>query len=115
MYNSLLILSPLTHPLDSYCTKYDRDSVDDACDLEMLKDFIGGVSYSMNGIEGEDDLPSLNSVKQVWKDFTAQFRRNNDPIPPNTMLSVTNVRNSSRGPSCFYFHTHERCQLDSSS
>jgi hypothetical protein len=67
------------------------------------------VAYGMDGIEGEDDPPSLKSVKQAWKDFTAQFRRDNSPIPTNTTLVVTNVRNSSHGRSCFSFHTPERC------
>lgn len=65
------------------------------------------VTYGMDGIEGEDNPPSLKSVKQAWKDFTAQFRRDNGPIPTNTTLAVMNVRNSSHGPSCFSFHTPE--------
>lgn len=52
------------------------------------------VGHGMNGIKGKDDLPSFKSVKQAWKDFTAEFRRHNDPIPPNTTRSVTNVRKS---------------------
>jgi hypothetical protein len=48
----------------------------------------------MNGMDGWDELPSLKSVKQTWKDFTSQFRRDNDPIPGNTTLSVMNVRKS---------------------
>lgn len=80
--------------LHSYCTEYGKDPVNDAYDLETLKDFMNEVGHGMNGIEGEDDTPSLKSVKQAWKDFTAEFRRHNDPIPRNTTLSVTNVRKS---------------------
>ena len=76
-----------------YCTKYNKDPVKDAYDLETLKDFMNGIVFGMQGCEGEDDLPSRKSVLQTWKDFTAQFRRkNNDAIPPNITLSVTNVR-----------------------
>jgi hypothetical protein len=94
-------LSPLTRPFDSYCAEYKKDPVNDAYDLETLKDFMHEVAYGTDGIDGGDDPPSLKRVKQTWKGFTAQFRRDNDPIPGNTMLSVTNVRIPVHGPSCF--------------
>lgn len=50
------------------------------------------VAHGMDGIDGGDELPSLKSVKQTWKDFTSQFSRDNDPIPGNTTPSVMNVR-----------------------
>lgn len=75
-----------------YCAKYDKSPIKDAYDLETLKHFMNGIVFGLKGCKGEDDLPSFKSVKQVWKDFTAQFQRENNPIPPNTTLSVTNIR-----------------------
>jgi hypothetical protein len=91
------IVTTDTPPFDSYCAEYEKDPVEDAYDLETLKDFINEVAFGMDGIEGEGYAPSLKSVKQAWKDFTAQFRRGNDCIPRNTTGSVTNVRNPSYG------------------
>lgn len=54
--------------------------------------FMNGVVFALNGCNGLSDRPSFNSVKQIWKDFTAQFRRENDPIPGNITISVTSVR-----------------------
>jgi hypothetical protein len=48
------------------------------------------VAYGIEGCGGEDDKPSLKTIK-VWKIFTAQFRREHDAIPRNTTMSVTNV------------------------
>ncbi|KAJ4507506.1 hypothetical protein HRR83_004084 [Exophiala dermatitidis] len=73
-----------------YCTKNQKDPVKDAYDLKTLKHFTKGIVWGLDGCEGEDDLPSAKSARQVWKDFTAKFRRQNDPIPRNTTLSVTN-------------------------
>ncbi|KAK5188855.1 hypothetical protein LTR96_010859 [Exophiala xenobiotica] len=73
-----------------YCTKNDKDPVKYAYDLKTLKHFTKGIVWGLDGCEGENDLPSAKSARQVWKDFTAQFRRQNDPIPRNTTLSVTN-------------------------
>ncbi len=75
----------------SYCTKTYKDPVKAAYDLKTLKHFTKGIVWGLDGCEGENDLPSAKSARQVWKDFTAQFRRQNDPIPRNTTLSVTNV------------------------
>lgn len=75
----------------SYCAKYGKDPVKDAYDLETLKHFTKGIVWGLTGCKGEDDLPSAKTVKQVWKDFTAQFRREHEPIPRNTTLSTTNV------------------------
>ncbi|KAL6240235.1 hypothetical protein RBB50_012872 [Rhinocladiella similis] len=73
-----------------YCTKNYKDPVKDAYDLKTLKHFTKGIVWGLDGCEGENDLPSAKSTRQVWKDFTAQFRRQHDPIPRNTTLSVTN-------------------------
>jgi len=105
-----LISSSLTHnPFDSYCAEYDKDPVNGAYDLETLKDFMHEVGHGMDGIKGKGDLPSLKSVLQAWTDFTAEFRRNNNPIPPNTTLSVTNVRISVHRLSSYSPYTPERC------
>jgi hypothetical protein len=125
--STLLILSPLIDPgpFNSFCAEYDRDPVKDAYDLETLKEFVQEVGYGMDGVEGDDDppdeenveqvppseesdkrvLPSLGSVQQVWRDFTAEFRRHHDPIPRNTTGSVTNVRSPSYSPS----NSQKRC------
>jgi hypothetical protein len=95
---ALLTLSPLTRPFNSYCAEYDKDPNNDAYDLETLRDFVQEVDFGMDGIEGSGCKPSLKSVKQVWKDFTAQFRRRHDPIPLKTTISVTNVRSPSIDP-----------------
>jgi hypothetical protein len=92
-----LISSPLTHSFDSYCAQYDKDPVNGAYDLESLKDLMNEVAYGMDGIEGEGCPPSLKSVRQSWKDFTAQFRRENDLIPPNTTLSSQMYASPSMG------------------
>jgi hypothetical protein len=65
MYNPLLVLAPLAHPFGSHCARYDKDPVNDAYDLEVLKDFMNEVAYGVNGIEGEDALPSPKGVKQT--------------------------------------------------
>lgn len=46
-----------------YCVEHDKDSTNDAYDLKTLKDFVNEVAYDMNGVEREDDPPSLKSVK----------------------------------------------------
>jgi len=78
-------------PFDRYAEDYGKHPVDDAYDMETLKDFVKKIAY---GIEGRDGIaePSLKSVIQAWKDFRADFRRLHEPIPRNTTLSVTNVR-----------------------
>lgn len=90
--STLLIFSPLIRPFNNFCAEYEKDPNYDAYDLETLKGFAQEIGYGMDGIEGEDDPPSLKSVHQTWKDFTAQFRRHHDPVPRNTTVSVTNVR-----------------------
>jgi hypothetical protein len=87
------MLSPLTRSFNRYCAEYEKDPDSDAYDLETLKDFAQEVGHGMDGIEGKHEKPSLKSVRQVWKDFTAEFRRSHDPILRNTTLSVTDVRN----------------------
>jgi hypothetical protein len=70
---SILSLQPLRRVLEN--------PMRDANDPEALEDFVQEVSYGMDGIKGEHDSPSLESLRQTWKDFAAQFRRRNDPIP----------------------------------
>lgn len=65
----LVFRTKIDSPLDSYCVEHDKDSTNDAYDLKTLKDFMNEVAYDMNGVEREDDPPSLKSVKQVWKRF----------------------------------------------
>jgi hypothetical protein len=60
---ALLILSPLICPFNSFCAEYGKDPDIDVYDLEILKDFIQEVAYSIDGIEGGDDKPPLKSVK----------------------------------------------------
>ena len=80
LHPALLMLSPLTLlPFNSFCVGYDKNSNDDAYDLETLKDFIQEVAYGMDGVEGEDDPPSLKSVKQAWKDLQLSFAGNMIP------------------------------------
>jgi hypothetical protein len=87
-----------------YCAKYGKDPVKDTYDLETPKHFMNGVVFGLRGCEGEDAPPSFKSVKQVWKDFIAQFRWENDPIPRNTTISVTNVRALMRFLSSYSFN-----------
>jgi hypothetical protein len=96
--STILILWLVTidwpRPFNSLCAEYDKDSVKDAYDLETLKEFVQEVGGT-DGMEGDDDPsyeesvervppskesdermpPSLGSVQQMWRDFTAQFRR----------------------------------------
>jgi hypothetical protein len=104
---ALLILSPLTRPFNSFCAEYDKDSDNDTYDLETLKDFVQEIAYGMDGIEGEDNKPSLKSIWQTWKDFTAQFRRHHDPIPRNTTLGHECTQ--SVPGSILFSSTPERC------
>ncbi|RMZ92010.1 hypothetical protein DV736_g736, partial [Chaetothyriales sp. CBS 134916] len=76
-----------------YCEKNKKDPVKDAYDLRTLKHFTKGIVWGVNGCDGEDDFPSAKSVKQVWKNFTAQVRRDHEPVPPCTLRSTTNWLN----------------------
>lgn len=55
------------------------------------KDFVHTIGYGIGGIYGGPKA-GQNTVWQRWKDFTTGFGRKHDPVPPETMLSVTNVR-----------------------
>jgi hypothetical protein len=52
----------LVHPFNSYCAEYKKDPVNDAYDLETLRDFIQKVAYSVEGCGVEDGKQSLKSV-----------------------------------------------------
>jgi len=78
-------------PSDRYTEDYRKHPVDDAHDIETLKDFVKKIAYGIEGRDG-DEKPSLKSVIQAWKDFRANFRRLHEPIPHKTTLSVTNMR-----------------------
>lgn len=82
----------LTHYLASnrYAEDYGKHPVDDAYDLETLKDFAKKLAYGIEGRDG-NSKPSLKSVLEAWKDFRADFRRLHEPISRNTTLSVMNV------------------------
>ncbi|KDN70506.1 hypothetical protein CSUB01_07951 [Colletotrichum sublineola] len=58
-------------------------------DLKYLKDFIKDIAFSIDGAEG-DPNPAAGTVMVYWKQFTAGWRREHDPIPGNTTLSVRN-------------------------
>ncbi|KAL1847875.1 hypothetical protein Plec18170_008285 [Paecilomyces lecythidis] len=72
-----------------FCTAKNKDPEASAYDLESLKDFVHNLAY---GIEGkyDDEIAGQGSVKEVWKRFTAGFRRHHDAIPSHITLSVTN-------------------------
>ncbi|KAK2038166.1 hypothetical protein LZ31DRAFT_132679 [Colletotrichum somersetense] len=51
--------------------------------------FIKDIAFSIDGVE--DDLnPEEGTVMVYWKQFIAGWRREHDPIPRNTTLSVRN-------------------------
>ncbi|KAK2022058.1 hypothetical protein LX32DRAFT_574259 [Colletotrichum zoysiae] len=58
-------------------------------DLKYLKGFIKDIAFSIDGAEG-DANPAERTVMVYWKQFTAGWRREHEPIPGNTTLSVRN-------------------------
>jgi len=61
--------------LNSFRAEYDKSRIRKPTISRL--DFFEEVAY---GIEGESNPPFLKSVRQVQKDFTAQFRRDRDRI-----------------------------------
>ncbi|KAL8296236.1 hypothetical protein RB600_001635 [Gaeumannomyces tritici] len=57
--------------------------------LRFLKDFVKGIAFGIDGAEN-DPNPAQGTVMLYWKQFMAGWRRENDAIPRNTTLSVTN-------------------------
>ena len=55
-----------------------------------MKDFVKDIAF---GIDGAEDNPNLaeGTVMVYWKQFMAGWRCENDAIPGNTTLLVTNV------------------------
>ncbi|OJD27268.1 hypothetical protein ACJ73_01337 [Blastomyces percursus] len=66
-----------------------KDPVKWAYDMETLKDFVHEVTWGIDGHYGEE-APSENSVKIVWKNFTAYVRQHHGAIPLDITGSVTN-------------------------
>ncbi|PGH00186.1 hypothetical protein AJ79_08291 [Helicocarpus griseus UAMH5409] len=66
-----------------------KDPVKWAYDMETLKDFVHEVTWGIDGQYGEE-APSENSVKAVWKNFTAYVRQYHGAIPLAITGSVTN-------------------------
>lgn len=48
------------------------------------------ITFTIDGTEDNPD-PAEGTVMVYWKQFMAGWRRENDAIPRNTTLSVTNV------------------------
>uniref|UniRef100_A0A093VB45 Uncharacterized protein n=1 Tax=Talaromyces marneffei PM1 TaxID=1077442 RepID=A0A093VB45_TALMA len=72
-----------------FCAHKGKDPVASAYDLESLKDFVKQLAYGIEGIY-DDEIAGQGSVKVIWKRFTANFKRDNDAIPRDITLSVTN-------------------------
>lgn len=78
-------------PCDRYTEDYKKHPDDNTNDVETQKDFVNKIVYGIEGRNG-DEKRSLKSVVQAWKDFRANFRLLQEPIPRKTTLSVISVR-----------------------
>ncbi|KAK0641769.1 hypothetical protein B0T16DRAFT_431464 [Cercophora newfieldiana] len=63
--------------------------------LRSLKDFVKDIVFGIDGAEDDPD-PAQGTVMVYWKQFMAGWRRENDAIPRNTTLSVTNNKRPRR-------------------